>query len=92
VKSSALSAVIPTSIKIAASKTITIKGVSWSCRREEQLCRQALTALFISDLRFGHTLQEETKQAHLLTQISCIHCTGTGFFTFLVGDLDEIAI
>lgn len=44
----------------------------------EQLNRQALTVLLISGLCFQRFSQKVTEQGHLLTQISCTHCTGTG--------------
>ena len=45
----------------------------------EQLDRQDLTALIISDLRFAASAQKVTEQGHLVTQISCTRCTGTRF-------------
>ena len=51
VKSIALTTVMPTSIRMAASKTKTIKGVLLVLLNGEQVCRQALTVLLISGLR-----------------------------------------
>ena len=44
---------------------------------KEQVYRQALIALLISDLRLVQAVQGVTRQGHLLTQISCTCCTGT---------------
>ena len=72
----ALTAVMPTSIRMAASKTKTIKGVLLVLPKDVQVCRQWLAIAL--------PLREVTKPGNELTQISCTYCTGTGSIGSLV--------
>jgi hypothetical protein len=77
-KSIALTAVMPTSIRMAASKTKTIKEVLLVLPNEVHVGRQILNTFTYQWFAIALPLREVTKPGHELTQISCIHCTGTG--------------
>ena len=83
-KSIALTAVMPTSIRMAASKTKTIKEVLLVLPKDVQVCRQSFNSFTYQWLAIALPLREVTKPAHELTQISCTHCTGTGSIGSLV--------
>ena len=84
VKSIALTAVTPTSSKMAASKTKTIKEVLLVLPKQVQVCRQSFNSFTYQWLVIALPLREVTKPGDELTQISCTYCTGTGSIGSLV--------
>ena len=80
----ALTAVMPTSIRMAASKTKTIKEVLLVLPKQVQVCRQSFNSFTYQSFAIAPPVQEVTKPGHELTQISCTYCTGTGSIRGLV--------
>lgn len=77
VKSIALTAVTPTSSRMAASKTKTIKEVLLVLPKQVQVCRQSFNSVTHQWLAMALPLGELPNQDTKLTQISCTSCTGT---------------
>src|SRR5215467_3965264 len=72
-------------MRMAASKTITIKGVSWSCNTWGATPSPSPKSLTYQRFAIRAAPRERTEQGHLMTQISCTFCTGTPKERVVVG-------
>jgi len=74
----ALTAVIPTSTKMAASKANTINGALLSIDDGDSNSVTRFNALIHQRIAADRLSDEVKETSHKLTQISCTSCTGTG--------------